>query len=406
VKRFAALLSSASLLLMTLLTAPIAQAATGDLVGSVDFGGNCASGLGVGIAFDGSHLWYSCYGSATDLYEADPTTGAVIASYSIAGGLGALAYDAGRNAIWAGWGASSGDSGNVRLIRLDAAKNVVSSAIVFNAAAANGFSGLDDGLAFDGLTDELFISDDTYSTTIYHYSTSGALLDSFAWGGDSCYNSGLAIGGSLLYEGSDGCSHVWVVDKTTKAAAFNFSTGQVRDEDLECDNVTFAGAGKTVMWSMEAYDTNWNPSFGSRHALAFEIPAGSCTFGGGTTAALSPGYWKNHADATTSELPQSLDGYSVSTFAQATAVFTAMNCGKAKADAVGCLAGQLLAAKLNVSNGSPGCIGPTIASADTFLSSIPYTGPGASYTLNASQRSAALGLQVTLSGYNAGGGCP
>jgi len=85
----------------------------------------------------------------------------------------------------------------------------------------------------------------------------------------------LAIGGNLLFEGSDGCNKVWVVDKVTHAAAFNFGTvvpgdNGFRDEDLTCDPVTFAP--KHVMWSKEAYLP--------MRAAAFEIPIGTCGFGG------------------------------------------------------------------------------------------------------------------------------
>src|SRR5438874_7917721 len=82
-------------------TAP-AQGATGDLVATVHFSQDC--GLGVGLTFDGTSLWYSCYGAAPDLYRADPTTGVVTGSWNVAGGLGSLAYDANRGVIWAGPG--------------------------------------------------------------------------------------------------------------------------------------------------------------------------------------------------------------------------------------------------------------------------------------------------------------
>src|ERR1035441_6229214 len=75
--------------------------AVGDVVGSVTFSHNCPSGpnggLGVGLAFDGSNLWYSCYAASPDLLRANPLTGVVTASYNIAGGLGALAYDSTRD---------------------------------------------------------------------------------------------------------------------------------------------------------------------------------------------------------------------------------------------------------------------------------------------------------------------
>ena len=246
---------------------PLAEAANGDLVQETHFAQPCGSGIGVGIAFDGTYLWYSCYQSSPDLYKANPLTGAVLASYNVAGGLGALAWDGNRKRIWAGWGGGSGASGDVRL--LDPLTG--SGPVVFNAAAA-AIEELDDGLAYDAQDDSLYISADT-STTIHHYTTAGALLGSVPWHGSGCYNSGLAIGGQLLFEGSDGCNHVWVVQRGSYAPAFNFATGAsgVRDEDLECDSVTFSP--RTVMWSMEAYEP--------RRAIAFEIPPGSCATGGG-----------------------------------------------------------------------------------------------------------------------------
>ena len=72
------------------LVAEPAHAATGDIVGQVTFGQDCASGIGTGVTFDGSALWYTCYASPTDLLRADPHTGAVLASYHIAGGLGSF----------------------------------------------------------------------------------------------------------------------------------------------------------------------------------------------------------------------------------------------------------------------------------------------------------------------------
>jgi uncharacterized repeat protein (TIGR01451 family) len=117
--------------------------------------------------------------------------------------------------------------------------------------------------------------------------------------------------------------------------------------------------------------------------------------------ALSAGYWKNHQAHTTSLLSITLGNYTVATFAEATAVFANMNCGRSSAnDAGGCLAGQLLAAKLNVKHGASTCIVPTIGSADAFLISIGYTGPNATYTLTAAQRAQAIQLKDVLDTYN------
>lgn len=253
------------------------HAATGDVAGGVNFSQQCNSGLGVGITFDGADLWFSCYGGSPDLIRANPTTGATIATYNIAGGLGSLAYDATRNAIWAGPGGGSFNNG-LEFITLDANKVVTGSSFKFGTPeAAAGGCGLDDGLGLDGATDILYVSYDC-SRNIYEYAAaSGVFLTAFPWNGSGCYNSGVAIGGSLLFEGSDGCNHVWVVDKVTKAPAFDFSTtiagdSNFRDESLTCDPVTFAAQGKQVMWSKEAYSP--------MRAHAFEIPAGTCGFGG------------------------------------------------------------------------------------------------------------------------------
>ena len=115
---------------------------------------------------------------------------------------------------------------------------------------------------------------------------------------------------------------------------------------------------------------------------------------GGAAQRFTPGYWKNHEAATTALLPQTLGGYTVSTFAQVTAIFDAMMCS----DAVNCLAGHLLAAQLDVANGSSTCIAGTISDANAFLTSVGYAGP-ASYAISASQRAQALSLEQTLDNY-------
>ncbi len=109
---------------------------------------------------------------------------------------------------------------------------------------------------------------------------------------------------------------------------------------------------------------------------------------------LTPGYWKNHQAATTAELPQTLGGYTVSTFAQATAISNAMKCNAP----ANCLAAHLLAAQLDVSAGSSTCIASTILSANQFLSSIGYAGPG-NYTLTSAQATTALALESKLDKY-------
>jgi hypothetical protein len=131
---------------------------------------------------------------------------------------------------------------------------------------------------------------------------------------------------------------------------------------------------------------------------------------------LSHGYWKTapHRAHTSSLLPITLGGYSVTSYDSATAVFDQTNCGNSKdQNAIGCLAGQLLAAKLNVANGADTCINPAIARADSFLSGgtvdgvsgVSYTGPTGTFSLTSAQRAKALDLHGVLATYNGGGGC-
>ena len=101
-----------------------------------------------------------------------------------------------------------------------------------------------------------------------------------------------------------------------------------------------------------------------------------------------------------------LGSYSVNTFAKATAVFDAMNCGASTdQSAAGCLAGHLLAAKLNVKNGSDNCINARIAEADALLVSINYVGPTGTYVLTPSQRTQILVVKDALDRYANGLGC-
>ena len=128
---------------------------------------------------------------------------------------------------------------------------------------------------------------------------------------------------------------------------------------------------------------------------------------------LTMGYWKNHRPDTAALLPQKLGNYAVATSAQATAVFNAANCGSSKpGDAIGCLAGQLLAAELNLANAASPCIQPTVNKASSFLkggtvtvagttaTGINYVGPSGTYTLNANQRTVAIKLSTALDAYN------
>lgn len=119
----------------------------------------------------------------------------------------------------------------------------------------------------------------------------------------------------------------------------------------------------------------------------------------------TPGYWKNHPEVITANalLPQPLGAFTVNSLADVNAVFDAMNCSSTKSgDAAGCLAGQLLAAELNLAMGSLPCVDivSTIAAANALLTAIGYSGPSGTYTLTDAQRAQALTLKDALDRYN------
>ena len=132
---------------------------------------------------------------------------------------------------------------------------------------------------------------------------------------------------------------------------------------------------------------------------------------------MTPGYWKNHLNVAFG-LPGGssvkLGNYAIDTKPKATNVFKAMNCSSSKPnDAIGCLAGHLLATEYNLLNGTDACIAAVVGKADTFLSGqvvdgvtgINYTGPSGNYTLTAAQRTLAISLKNALDKYNNNGGC-
>jgi Prealbumin-like fold domain len=133
---------------------------------------------------------------------------------------------------------------------------------------------------------------------------------------------------------------------------------------------------------------------------------------------LTIGYWKNHLSQVSALLPQKLGNYTVATTAQATAVFNATNCSSSTSQsAIGCLAGELLAAELNLANFASPCIQPTVSKATSFLkggtvtvsgktaAGVSYVGPSGTYNLSATQRAIAVALSGALDAYNNGKSC-
>ena len=232
---------------------------TGTACVSIDAAGNHGN-VGTGIAFDGTNLLMGCWDSTITVLN--PANGAQVSHYTVAGAstLGALAYDAGRNVIW---GCSSYSSVGT----IDPGTHV----FTFKFSTP----GCLDGLAYDAKDDTIWTSPDA-TGSVTHTKADGTHLSTTSI---PINNSGIAVGGSTLYLANDGGQQIYTSPKDFSTPLVLFASFPRRIEDMECDDVSFAAAGKGAIWSMDAYDNVLN---------AWEIPAGSCSFGGGAPKDTTP----------------------------------------------------------------------------------------------------------------------
>lgn len=244
------------------ITAPAGHAADGTILRTVT-AENYTCAVGTGVAFDGTNLLLSCDSDNT-ITAVSPVDGHFVRSYTISGvsAIGALAWDRGRNLMWA-CGGFNGDDTIVYKINLDTSTAT---------QAFSGTQGCPDGLAFDGTNDTLYLSADV-ATMVQHYKADGTLIENIDVTGKlgNCGNSGIAVGGSYLFLANDGCSQIYRSPKNDVSAPALFGSYPQRLEDMECDDLTFRADGKAAIWSKDAYDGILN---------AFELNVGDCGFGG------------------------------------------------------------------------------------------------------------------------------
>jgi uncharacterized repeat protein (TIGR01451 family) len=228
-----------------------------------------------------------------------------------------------------------------------------------------------------------------------------------------CSNAGSLVTYTYVVknDGTATLTNVSVVDNKlgTIASGLTLTPGQSQ---------TFT---KTV--TLSATTTNVATASGTVLGVTVTATASATVTVSSAFCPFTPGYWKTHLSEASKFLPIKLGNYSVSTTTLVTKVFNAMNCSSTKpADAIGCLAGHLLAAKLNVANGGGNaCINNVIAKADAFLknppltsvtfggytaNSINYIGPTGNYNLSTAQRNLAISLKNALDKYNNNLGCP
>ncbi|MBS3109727.1 hypothetical protein J4227_04325 [Candidatus Woesearchaeota archaeon] len=244
--------------ILFLLVVSAASAVPGDNLRQIIGAYSEPCGINTGIAFDGTNLLMSCW-SHNVLDVLSPADGSLVGTVTVPGydGLMAMAWDASRNKLW-----MCAEHNDVILV------DTSDGSSVFMFTAPNSCT---DGLAYDGSDDTVWTSGDVHST-IYHYQTDGTEIGSFSMSGKigSCGNSGIAVGGDKLYLANNGCSQIYEASKDLSSSVL-FASFPERLEDMECDDITFAGDGVGAIWSQDAYDRIIN---------AYEIPQGQCGFGG------------------------------------------------------------------------------------------------------------------------------
>ncbi|MBI4337680.1 MAG: right-handed parallel beta-helix repeat-containing protein [Chloroflexi bacterium] len=237
------------------------------------------SSIGVSVAFDGQYIYYTNYGdrniyvvrppAAADMLASPntPIVGTLVRSFDPGAYVQAMGWDSKRRVLWGGWQGINQPCGQV--YRIDPVAGV---AVPVFVAISDSYC-FDDGMAYDegdpntDADDSLWISDDV-SRNIHHYSVTGAHLGQISVDFPS---SGIAVGGDILYLGSNGWRIIYRYQKDGTFIDQFASPPGPRDEDLECDPVTFASIGVDAMWSKDAYDNN---------IYAMEIPRGTCGMGG------------------------------------------------------------------------------------------------------------------------------
>src|SRR3972149_7207507 len=288
------LIAGATGLIGLALAATIVLAAPGDPVppGSITPPGPAKAGCGgIGVAFDGTNIWYTCADEAkirkTDL------TGADLGFIDTAEGLtsvsvDAIAWDPNEGKIWGGELVNTdgiGGNDSCRVYSIDPTTGAATTR--FTRADTGCTFNYFDGLTVDTVTDTLYYSPDVQKF-INHLKKDGTAaannpidFETLTSGPDRCLthepvgsddplvdgcpNSGLAIGiDGKLFAGTNGAGRIITLDPVAKTFLSDFATVKGRDEDLECGPV------------VEGKETILSRDFETGRIDVLEAPEGSC----------------------------------------------------------------------------------------------------------------------------------
>lgn len=232
----------------------------------------CGENNGVGVAFDGTHILFTCTNEAA--IRRTDTAGTNLGSVALAdaGGnpvaLDAIAWDPTESALWGG----NTDNGVCNIWSANLSTGVAT--FRFSFSAPNCAFTFFDGIAVDRVTDTIYASPDV-DRNIFHFNKDGTpgangTIDFFGLtpgqcGGNGCGNSGLAIGlDGNLFAGTNGFGKIFQLDPNVPSSLGVFATVTGRDEDLECGPL------------VNGFETILSRDFESGRIDILEAPDGTC----------------------------------------------------------------------------------------------------------------------------------
>jgi hypothetical protein len=262
-------------------------AAPGDGLAVISTAPPCPTGAiaGIGVAYDGNHILYTCAEEAkirfTDLSGAN--LGSVdtkdAASNPVA--VDAIAWDSNENVLWGG----NTGGGQCHIFSIDLATGLATPRFSYADASGRCSEEFFDGITVDTNTNTIYLSPDV-NPTIRHFDkagnpssndpiqfstlTAGQCPFAQSFGFPGCLNSGLAIGiDGKLFAGTDGDGKIFELDPTVPSVVGQFATVSGRDEDLECGPLFTKPDGSVVetILSREAF---------SGRIDVLEAPHGTC----------------------------------------------------------------------------------------------------------------------------------
>ncbi len=273
------------------LATSIIFAAAGDSLGSIDPLGPGVCDNGIGVAYDGSTIWYTCANEAkvrktdlagNDLGFVDTAVGVTPIS------VDAIAWDSDLGKLWGGELVDTdgvGGNDTCRIYSIDPSTGA--GTIEFDRTDTGCDFFFFDGLTVDNVTDTLYYSPDVQKY-IRHLNKNGTLagndpidFETLTSGPDACPghepigsddplvagcpSSGLAIGiDGTLFAGTNGAGRIVTLDPVAKTFLSAFASVTGRDEDLECGPL------------VEGKETILSRDYESGRIDVLEAPEGTC----------------------------------------------------------------------------------------------------------------------------------